>query len=124
MTIQLIKALTEGDDSIVVASAADLKEAVLTLLSEIKKQEDGPFMPSRSENQEKEEKASDDKYLSSEDVRKLLGVSKTTLWRYQQAGLLVPSKIGDGKRARLRFVKREVMKLIKDSGTSCRNISE
>ena len=34
MTIKLLQALTEGNDSIVVATAADLKEFALTILSE------------------------------------------------------------------------------------------
>ena len=106
MTIQLFKALSEGDDTIVVATGADLKEFAQTLLSS---------RSTPSSNIEIEKQMDDERgkrYLSSVEVCKLLGISKTTLWRYQQAGLLYPARFGQGKRSRLRFEKSEVMRLL------------
>ena len=118
MTIQLLKALTEGNDSIVVATAADLKEFALTILSEAKKQNEVSFPTSKNENQGQEEDTKEERFLSSEEVRKVLGISKTTLWRYQQAGLLSPSRIGKGKKSRLRFEQNAVLRLINKNGPS------
>lgn len=114
MTIQLLQALTEGNDSIVVATAADLKEFALTILSEAKKQNEAPFSSSENENQEQGEDTKEERFLSSEEVRKVLGISKTTLWRYQHAGLLSPSRLGNGKRSRLRFERSAVLHLLKE----------
>lgn len=122
MTIKLLQALTEGNDSIVVATAADLKEFALTILSEAKKQNEAPLSSSRNENQEQEEDTKEDeRFLSSEEVRKVLGISKTTLWRYQQAGLLSPSKLGNGKRSRLRFERSAVLHLLNEISHSFQN---
>lgn len=122
MTIQLLQALTEGNDSIVVATAADLKEFALTILSEAKKQNEAPLSSSRNQNQEQEEDTKDERFLSSEEVRKVLGISKTTLWRYQQAGLLSPSRLGKGKRSRLRFEKSAVLHLLNEIDPSILDI--
>ena len=122
MTIKLLQALTEGNDSIVVATAADLKEFALTILSEAKKQNEAPLSSSRNENQEQEEDTKDERFLSSEEVRKVLGISKTTLWRYQQAGLLSPSRLGKGKRSRLRFEKSAVLHLLNEIDPSILDI--
>lgn len=122
MTIKLLQALTEGNDSIVVATAADLKEFALTILSEAKKQNEAPLSSSRNENQEQEEDTKDERFLSSEEVRKVLGISKTTLWRYQQAGLLSPSRLGNGKRSRLRFERSAVLHLLNEIDPSILDI--
>ena len=122
MTIQLLQALTEGNDLIVVATATDLKEFALTLLSEAKKQNEAPLSSSRNENQKQEEDTKDERFLSSEEVRKVLGISKTTLWRYQQAGLLSPSRLGKGKRSRLRFEKSAVLHLLNEIDPSILDI--
>lgn len=123
MTIQLLQALTEGNDSIVVATAADLKEFALTILSEAKKQNEAPSSRTRNENQEQEqeEDTKGERFLSSEEVREVLGISKTTLWRYQQAGLLSPSKLGKGKRSRLRFERSAVLHLLNEIAPSIRD---
>ena len=122
MTIQLLQALTEGNDSIVVVTATDLREFALTLLSEAKKQNEAPLSSSKNENQEQEEDTKDERFLSSEEVRKVLGISKTTLWRYQQAGLLSPSRLGKGKRSRLRFEKSAVLHLLNEIDPSILDI--
>ena len=64
-----------------VLSASDLKELLLGLMAEVSQK-----------NEDQEEK--EDVELSSDEVAKRLGVTKTTLWRWQKTGYLIPSKVG------------------------------
>lgn len=62
-----------------VVSAADLKEAILEWTLEM---------------QAKIKEAMPDETLDVSEVKKMLGVSPQTLWRWQKIGYLVPFKIG------------------------------
>jgi len=46
------------------------------------------------ERLEREQQAKKDEYLATEEVCKLLGVTKPTLWRWAQVKYLVPVKVG------------------------------
>jgi hypothetical protein len=51
-----------------------------------------------SENEDKEGIGNKkDEYSTTEEVIKILKISKTTLWRYENQGLLHPNKIGSRK---------------------------
>lgn len=52
-------------------------------------------------------------YLSSNKVMEMIGVSTTTLWRWQKTGYLVPINVG-GKR---RYRKSDVMRIIEGDNT-------
>lgn len=62
-----------------VVNAADLKEAILEWAREM---------------QAKIKEAMPDETLDVSEVKKKLGVSPQTLWRWQKSGYLVPFKIG------------------------------
>ena len=47
-----------------------------------------------NDRQEREQQTKQDEYLSTEDVCKLLSVTKPTLWRWAQIKYLVPVKVG------------------------------
>ena len=64
-----------------VLSASDLKELLLGLMAEVSQK-----------NEDQEEK--EDVEMSSDEVAKRLGVTKTTLWRWQKTGYLIPTKVG------------------------------
>lgn len=58
---------------------------------------------------ELEQKISDSKgdtYLTTERVIEMMGVSKTTLWRWKQKGYLVPVRIGGNDRYKLSDINR------------------
>ncbi len=46
------------------------------------------------ENQEREQQSKKDEYMTTEEVCKLLDVTKPTLWRWAQIKYLVPVKVG------------------------------
>lgn len=52
-------------------------------------------------------------YLSSNKVMEMIGISTTTLWRWQNTGYLVPINVG-GKR---RYRKSDVMRIIEGDNT-------
>lgn len=46
------------------------------------------------ENQERKQQSKKDEYMTTEEVCKLLDVTKPTLWRWAQIKYLVPVKVG------------------------------
>ena len=48
----------------------------------------------------------DDELVTSEKLMKLLGVSKTTVWRWKQIGYLAPIRIGGNDCYRMRDIKK------------------
>ena len=62
----------------IVVSAIDLKEFALSIIAEV-----------RAEQSNREET-----YHSVEDAAKIIGVDKSTLWRWEKQGYLTPIRVG------------------------------
>lgn len=71
--------LSTGNDALIVVSVADLKEFALELLSDRKTDV---------------EKVEEEHYLSCADVVEKLGVTRSTLWRWNNYGYLKAIKVG------------------------------
>lgn len=88
-----IKMLLEmGNNISVNVSVADLKEFALEVAKEV--------MAARQEEREEE------KYLSPNEVAKMVGVCSNTLWRWNNDKYLCPVKVGRKSRYKLSDVKR------------------
>ena len=59
---------------------------------------------------EEREEAQAEKYLSSNQTAKLLGVSKSTLWRWEKENYLVPIRVGN----KLRYKESDVKHLMEE----------
>lgn len=51
-------------------------------------------------------------YLSADQTAEMLSVNKSTLWRWEKVGYLIPSKIG-GKN---RYPKSKIIELLNNGG--------
>lgn len=73
-----------SDMEIIICSLEDLRQLF------------GEWQAEQRENErlEREQQAKKDEYLCTEDVCKLLNVTKPTLWRWAQVKYLVPVKVG------------------------------
>lgn len=60
--------------------------------------------------------APDDELLTRRQVCSRLGISATTLWRYQQRGWLVPVKYGAARSSPVRFRRSDVDRFLALSG--------
>lgn len=76
-------------------TAGDLKEFAAQLISDTK-----------AELEQKISDSKGDTYLTTERVIEMMGVSKTTLWRWKQKGYLVPVRIGGNDRYKLSDINR------------------
>jgi excisionase family DNA binding protein len=59
---------------------------------------------------EKHESENEEKYLSVTKTCSILGVSKSTLWRWEQENYLVPTRIG----SKVRYRETEIKQLMKE----------
>ena len=82
--------LSSGNNVQIVLSALDLKEFALSIIAEVK----------ASEQPKKEET-----YHSVEATAKMLGVDKSTLWRWEKQGYLVPVRVGRKPRYKESDIK-------------------
>ena len=73
----------------------DLKEIINEIIDE-----QIALFEKRNEEKQNEE------LVTSERLMELLGVSKTTVWRWKQRGYLVPVRIGGNDRYRMRDIKK------------------
>lgn len=56
--------------------------------------------------EKRNEEKQNEELVTSEKLMELLGVSKTTVWRWKQRGYLVPVRIGGNDRYRMRDIKK------------------
>lgn len=83
--MKILQLLNSNPDGLAIVSLSDLKEFAKFLLDNIKQSEQMPKLEVQSE----------DISYSTEQVVQLLGVDKSTLWRWQKSGYLLPFKIGN-----------------------------
>ena len=95
--LDLIEVAKQFPDMSITIRLEDLVEANRSLITEFLQQE----------AEEREKYAKEEIYLTREKVMEILGVSPTTLWRWEKAGYLVPFSIGTKRRYR----KSEVDKI-------------
>ena len=89
-----LKQIIQSGDALLVVSALDLKEFGENLLAE-----------ARALNNEQPEA---ERYLTTQQVQELFGVSQNTLWRWGRDGYLIPVKFGRTPRYR----KSDIDKLL------------
>ena len=56
--------------------------------------------------EKRNEEKQNEELVTSEKLMELLGVSKTTVWRWKQRGYLVPVRIGGNDRYRMKDIKK------------------
>lgn len=56
--------------------------------------------------EKRNEEKQNEELVTTEKLMELLGVSKTTVWRWKQRGYLVPVRIGGNDRYRMRDIKK------------------
>ena len=95
--LDLIEVAKQFPDMSITIRLEDLVEANRSLITEFLQQE----------AEEREKYAKEEIYLTREKVMEILGVSPTTLWRWEKTGYLVPFSIGTKRRYR----KSEVDKI-------------
>ena len=95
--LDLIEVAKQFPDMSITIRLEDLVEANRSLITEFLQQE----------AEEREKYAKDEIYLTREKVMEILGVSPTTLRRWEKTGYLVPFSIGTKRRYR----KSEVDKI-------------
>lgn len=81
MNIQQL--LQKNPEGMAIVSLADLREFAIGIIEEV-----------LTKCKEQEQPKAEDIYYTSEETAKMLHVSKSTLWRWQQCGYLLPVKIG------------------------------
>lgn len=95
MNSNLIQLQQQFPDLAVTIKLADLIEANQILIENAK-----------AELEQKISDSKGDTYLTTERVIEMMGVSKTTLWRWKQKGYLVPVRIGGNDRYKLSDINR------------------
>lgn len=91
--MDIIEALNQNNNQLLLINAKDLNAFADYLLSKAEK-----AMKEKSE----------EKYLSSNEVKDLLKIKDTALWTYEKQGILTPHKIGGRKK----YKKSDINKLI------------
>ena len=56
--------------------------------------------------EKRNEEKQNEELVTTEKLMELLGVSKTTVWRWKQRGYLVPVRIGGNDRYRMKDIKK------------------
>lgn len=77
--------LNRNPEGLAIVSLSDLRDFAEQLIDNIKKSEEKPQL----------EMPAEDISYSTEQVVRMLNVDKSTLWRWQKAGYLLPYKIGN-----------------------------
>lgn len=95
MTNNLVTLAKECPGLMVTITLGDLIEANTMLIADTKKELEQLITDQNTET-----------YPSREKVMEMLGVSQSTLWRWQKAGYLVPLNVGGKRRYKMSDVKR------------------
>lgn len=104
MNSKILKALTNGSNTLLLIDATDLKEFVTEVkktLSEIDKRNSETHFEDNQKN-----------YFTAQEVCRMLSVSMPTLWRWANAGYLVPIMMGSSGRKKRLFRKSDVDKIL------------
>lgn len=87
--MKLEELLKSNSNVQVVVNLVDLKEFALSLIDEAQAAKIEP----------------EEEYLTADGTAELLGVNKTTLWRWRKEGLLIPFHVG----RKIRYRKSDVI---------------
>lgn len=104
MTQSIINQISEGANFIIQVSASDLKEVIKNLYAE-------EAQRTREALEANREKPT----LTRKQTAKQLGVTLSTLWRWEKSGYLKPVKIGSKVMYRPTDVEEMLTKQIKES---------
>lgn len=88
---------------------SDANVSITVSLNDVKEFADHILNGIRQMGEEREKPATDETYLTVEEVEQMLGVAKSTLWRWDKAGHLKRIKVGEGV---VRYRKSDVLKLV------------
>lgn len=91
MNIQQL--LESGANVTVSVTPADLKEFALSLIN-------------AAQEMGKQQKKEEEKYLSARETAEMIGATRTTLWRWEKTGYLVPIKRGNSVYYRLSDINK------------------
>lgn len=83
-----------------IVGAQELKNFAFTILAEYQRQDE----------QRRAETNVPETYLTTNQVCKMLGVNRSTLWRWEKSGYLVPQYAGN----RCRYAKSVVTKILEE----------
>ena len=109
----LFEALSQGNNQIVIMTTiADLREFALAIVeeTEARRKKSADASETNEPGQEQKEMPTKD-LLSAQEVCQILGVSNTTLWRWQKSGYLLPMLVGSGKVQRRRYKTKDVERI-------------
>lgn len=115
----LFKALAEGNNPIIMTTAADLKEFALSIAEEVKAQIEAANTSIRQPSQEQQKEETDKKVLTAKEVCQMLSVSMPTLWRWNTTGYLVPTLVGTGKVKRRKYNIEDVKRIMQQNSINC-----
>lgn len=106
MENKLIKALSSGSSTLLLIDATDLQEfAKICVCKTIDTLEQRNKAESRPMDIKKN-------YFTAQEVCRMLSVSMPTLWRWANAGYLVPIMMGSSGRKKRLFRKSDVDKIL------------
>lgn len=93
--VDIIELAKACPDAIISIKVGDLIEANEALINRTKEQLEQIVTDANTET-----------YPSREKVAEILGVDKSTLWRWAKRGILVPIEVGGKRRYRMSDVRR------------------
>ena len=93
--VDIIELAKACPDTIISIKVGDLIEANEALINRTKEQLEQIVADANTET-----------YPSREKVAEILGVDKSTLWRWAKRGILVPVEVGGKRRYRMSDVRR------------------
>ena len=102
---KLMTALAQGGNQIFMISSDDLKDLATAIAEEIMKK-------AMIENQQKEAGLPAKEFLTANEVCNIVGVSMPTLWRWANAGYLVPIMVGAGKCKIRKFRTIDIKRIL------------
>lgn len=93
--MDLINLVHEAPQINLTVTAADLRDFASELISQTKEQLEQEISDNKAET-----------YLSTDKVQEIMGISKTTLWRWKKRKYLVPIRVGGNERYRMSDIKK------------------
>lgn len=95
--MNLSEILNSGANVTIAVDALTLKEFMYAFMDEVEAR--------KQQEAERLQKTKPDTYVTAKEARQLLGVSNTTLWRWEKEQYIVPFRIGVKVRYRLSDIQ-------------------
>lgn len=92
--MSITELIKSGANITLAVSATDLKEWHREVIENTKKELEGIITDANTET-----------YPSAEKVCEILDINKTTLWRWEKKGYLVPANVGGKRRYKMSEIK-------------------